>query len=309
MSISGCTSSGTAITPNRDQPATIASPRPSILIGQEAIGRDSLWPILAEMAGAEAIREVVLDRAIEEELRRRGLSINEDAIEAERQRLISRLAPDANEAQQREIERRVLDGRGLGPNRLGALLRRNAGLRLLVRDQSEPTPEMVELAFHVRYGPRRETRIITTATTADAQHALDEIRSRADETGLLAAFAEVGATMSTDPSAALGGRLGAISVEDPGLPVALRRVLNETPVMQLSRIIAMDSGFAILLVERDVEPEPVSIEDMREALELDVRERQQRLHMDELARRLLIEHAPTVLDPSLRWSWDRRDGR
>ena len=280
-----------------------------LLIGQQAIEKETLWPILAEMAGADAIREVVLDRAIAEELGRRGLTIGDEAIESERRRLTDRLSPTASESQKREIVRRVLDGRGLGPNRLGALLRRNAGLRLLVRDESEPTPEMVELAYRVRYGPRRETRIITTSSTADAQRAIDQIRSRAEEVGLLAAFAEAGTTLSTDPSSSLGGRLGAISAEDPGLPVALRRVLQDTPVMQLSRMIAMDSGYAVILVERDIEPEPTTLDAVRQELEEDVRNRQQRLHMDELARRLLIENSPTVLDPALRWSWERRDGR
>jgi len=278
-------------------------------MGQQAIEKETLWPILAEMAGADAVREMVLDRAIRDELGRRGLTIGDEAIESERQRLNDRLSPAASDSQKREIVRRVLDGRGLGPNRLGALLRRNAGLRLLVRDESEPTPEMVDLAYRVRYGPRRQTRIITTSSTADAQRAIDQIRSRAEEIGLLAAFAEVGTTLSTDPSSSLGGRLGAISAEDPGLPVAMRRVLRDTPVMQLSRMIAMDSGYAVILVERDIEPEPTTLDAVRQELEEDVRNRQQRLHMDELARRLLIEHSPTVLDPALRWSWDRRDGR
>ncbi|MCA9274021.1 MAG: peptidylprolyl isomerase [Phycisphaerales bacterium] len=280
--------------------------RPALLLGSKAISRDALWPLLAEYGGAEIVREIVLDHAIAEELRKAGLTISEDDVEAERVKLMTRLAPDAEMEEAAEITRVVLESRGLGPERLRGLLTRNAGLRKLIASDAEPTPESVELAYRVRYGPKRDTRIISTGTAASAQDMLMEIRNRAHDIGLLAAFAEIATKNSIDNSANLGGSLGPISAEDPGLPVSLRQVLASIEPMSLSSIVALENSYAVILVEQDIPAENVTLDEVYVGLETDVRERQQRLMMETRARQLLTEYQPSVLDGSLRWSWDRR---
>lgn len=280
--------------------------RPALLLGSKAISRDSIWPLLAEYGGTEIVREIILDHAISEELRKAGLSISEDDVEAERVKLMTRLAPEADTEQAAEISRLVLESRGLGPDRLRGLLTRNAGLRKLIADNAEPSPESIELAYRVRFGPKRETRIISTSTPAAAQSLIIEIRKRAHEVGLLAAFAETATNQSTDNSANLGGSLGPISPEDPGLPIALRQAIASAVPMTLSSIVALDNSYAIILVESDIPAQNVTLEEVYTKLEADVRERQQRLMMETRARQLLSEYQPSVLDGSLRWSWERR---
>lgn len=308
LSISGCASSGSEnilIRPEKnDNPA--ASARPALLLDSRAISRDALWPMLAEYGGTEIIREIVLDHAIAEEMRKSGQTITEEDIEAERVKLMTRLAPDADAEQSAEISRIVLESRGLGPQRLRGLLTRNAGLRKLILENAEPSPESIELAYRVRYGPKREARIISVDSATTAQNVLTDIRKRAQDVGLLAAFSETATKRSIDNSASLGGLLGAMSTEDPGLPVALRQVLKNLEPMKLSSIVALDNGYAIALIERDIEAEPVALDDVYSKLEEDVRDRQQRLLMETRARQLLSEYRPSVLDGSLRWSWERR---
>lgn len=279
--------------------------RPAILIANSALSRDALWPLLAELAGKEAIREAVLDHAVSTELIRNGLSITEEDVEAERSRLRTRLAPDAEEETANEIMGRVLDRRGIGPARLGALLKRNAGMRRLIADEAEPTAEMLELAHKIRYGRQLETRMIVVQTSAAAQLAVTEIRNRSDELGLKLAFAEVASERSVDRSASLGGDLGPISPDDPGLPVSVRGVLAVLDPMTLSDIIALDSGFAVLLIEQEIPAQETTLEEVYDEISVEVRERQERLLMDRLADQLLREYAPSVLDASLRWSWER----
>lgn len=308
LSIPGCGSTG-GLEPLRPPPEAAGQPlntRPALLIEGRAISRDEVWPLLAEYGGADIVMEIVLDHAIAAELARAGLTVTEADIDAERGRLTSRLATGVTDEEAAEISRLVLESRGLGPGRLRGLLTRNAGLRKLVAEDAEPLPETVELAHRVRFGPRREARIITTATAASAQSIVNRIQRRADEVGLLAAFAETATSASTDRTAPQGGSLGAISPQDPGLPVAVRSVLAQTEPMTISPIVAMDSGFAVLLIERDVPAEAVTLESVYAELEADVRERQQRLSMETRARSLVDEYAPSVLDASLRWSWDRR---
>lgn len=310
FSLSGCgTGEGPLLNERLAQPQTrpAADPaRPVLILGGRAIGREAVWAQLAEYGGADVVREIVLDHAVAEELARLGLGVTEADVEVELSRLASRLAPGASEDEAAEISRTVLENRGLGPERLRGLLTRNAGLRKLVADEGEATPEMVELAYRVRYGPRKEARILTVRTAREAQEASDRIRGRAAEIGMLAAFAETAVTRSTDNAAALGGSLGTISAEDPGLEVAVRSALADARAMELSPIVALDRGFALLLVEREVAAEGVTLESVYAALEQDVRERRERLMMETRARELLEAAEPSVLDGALRWSWERR---
>ncbi len=307
-SISGCSGPSVGESMIRSQSSaerTSQPARPAILIANSALSRDALWPLLAELAGKEAIREAVLDHAVSTELIRNGLSITEEDVEAERSRLRTRLAPDAEEETANEIMGRVLDRRGIGPARLGALLKRNAGMRRLIADEAEPTAEMLELAHKIRYGRQLETRMIVVQTSAAAQLAVTEIRNRSDELGLKLAFAEVASERSVDRSASLGGDLGPISPDDPGLPVSVRGVLAVLDPMTLSDIIALDSGFAVLLIEQEIPAQETTLEEVYDEISVEVRERQERLLMDRLADQLLREYAPSVLDASLRWSWER----
>lgn len=279
--------------------------RPAMIVGNETYSRNALWDVLAEIAGKEAIRETVLDHAVSRELERVGLVITEADVEIERDRLTSRLAPDADETRANEIVLRVLDGRGLGPTRLGRLLRRNAGMRKLVASEAEPSAEMIDLAHEIRYGETFDVRMIVTPTAASAQTAIGEIRRRSSERGLSLAFAEAARDHSADASASLGGDLGAISPVDPGLPVAVRQALAGLEPQTLSPIIALDNGFGVLLIEKVNPAQDVSLESVYDELQQEVRLRQERLLMNRLAERLIVEYQPSVLDGSLRWSWDR----
>ena len=69
---------------------------------------------------------------------------------------------------------------------------------------------------------------------------------------------------------------------------------------------ALENSYAVILVEQDIPAENVTLDEVYVGLETDVRERQQRLMMETRARQLLTEYQPSVLDGSLRWSWDRR---
>lgn len=307
-SISGCggpSAGESLINPQSGTERTSQPARPAILIANTALSRDALWPVLAELAGKEAIRETVLDHAVATELSRNGVSVTDEDIEAERAKLRTRLAPSADDETANEIMGRVLDRRGIGPNRLGSLLKRNAGMRKLIAADAEPTAEMLDLAHRIRYGRQMETRMIVVQNSSAAQQAIAEIRSRSDELGLKLAFAEVASERSADGSASLGGDLGAISPVDPGLPVSVRSILAELEPMTISDIIALDSGFAVLLIEREIPAQQTTLEAVYDEISAEVRERQERLLMDRLAEQLLREYQPSVLDASLRWSWER----
>lgn len=266
-----------------------------------------LRPALAEAAGAEVLGEVILDRLLDAELAARNLSVTREDIDAERRGLVEALTrdarADANDAE-RLIER-LRRSRGLGDARFAAQLARTAGLRRLVAGTVTVTDEEVRAAHAMRHGPAFRTRVIVVPEEREAARLWSELNEVKD--GLGARFTEAAAARSRDPSSARGGLLGPISPADPTFPAVVRRAVATQPPGALGPVLAVDNGYAILLVEERIEGDGAAFESVEAALRAELMRRRERLAMDELARRLLARANITVLDPGLRWSWEGRD--
>lgn len=281
-----------------------------VMVGGEAIGWDVLRPRLAEAAGAEVVDEVALDRLVEGECRRRNISVTPEEIDAERTLLIDTLSDTGRRNlpsdQLEQLIARLRTQRGLGPQRWAALLRRNAMLRALIADQVTVSDEAVERMHQRLYGPDYPARLIVTSTAIEASEAIGRIKNGEP-------FGVVAAEMSTDPSADRGGIIDPINTADPTWPQAIRTTVEQLAaagkigqvggVPAVSDPILLDSGYAILWIERAPAPKQVpTIDAVRPELERLVRTQQERLLMQREARQLLGGADITVLDPSLEWS-------
>lgn len=265
---------------------------------------DDLAPMLAEAAGGLVLEEVVLDQLLREEFVSRGLSLDAAAVDGERDRLLQSLSaveePSVDQSRLLDTMRR---SRGLGPVRFEALLRRSAMLRRLVADEVVVSDAAIEQAYEQAYGKRFQTRLITVSTLTEAQ----EIRRTLDQKAV--PFGELAARRSTDASAGRGGLLEPISPADPSYPAPIRSILPQLKVGQVSPVIAIDSGYAILKLEQVIPASGVDPSSVRDEMGRRVRLQQERLLMDQLARRLLQSASITTHDPSLGWSWSARTGR
>ncbi len=274
--------------------------RPLAIVDGRAVTWQQLQEPLVEAAGGEIFAELVLDRMLERALQRRGLRVDSDAIDRERELLMRSLDADADQAQ------RVLDAlrerRGLGRKRFEALLRRNAALRLMVQDEVEVTDAALRQAYEQQYGQRYEARLIVVPTINDAGRVIDSLGEGAD-------FGELAAEHSTDPSAAAAGRLSPISPVDATYPAAVRRALGELEPGEVSDAIGLDEGFAILRLERIIEAQDVDFDSVADQLAQRIRRRAERTLMDRQVR-VLIERADVaVFDSTLQRQWQRqRDG-
>ncbi|MFI4897187.1 MAG: peptidylprolyl isomerase [Phycisphaerales bacterium JB059] len=272
---------------------------PAIINGQ-AVAWSELHARLGELAGRQALEELALDRALERELQRRGLSVHEDDLRQERDLLNREIGVSDAANVLGEIRRQ----RRLGPEGFNALIRRNAMLRALTRESVTVEPREVELAERVRHGARKGARILVTPTEREAAALRREILGAPGDR--LEAFIARAATRSIDASGARGGDIGAVSPVDPAFPDSLRRALDALAPGQVSNVIAIDGGFAVLMVERDIPAEAVSAS-QRARIERELRLRKQRLAMDRLADQLLDRSSVSVLDPSLAWSWENAE--
>lgn len=279
------------------------SKRPAATLAGERIEMSELLPVLGEAAGVVAIEEASIDILARRELEVRGLKIGEGDVRAEEQLLMQAME---RAGAQVDSERVLLmrAARGLGPVRYKALLERNAMLRALVRAECEPTAEQVSQGLLVRYGDRYIVRIIVAPTQLEAGAIRERVLAVPIEQRAMV-FAGEAFTRSIDPSKDRGGLLEPISPADASYAAAVRSALAGVGVNEVSSILALDNGFAILLGVEKIAGEPAPA-DGEARVRAELRSRLERVAMDQLARRMLAGSAPTVFDPSINWVWSRR---
>jgi len=180
---------------------------------------------LGELAGAQALEELVLDASLGRELAARGWSVLDADLEREHAMLQESLTRDAGldpGAAQAALER-LRRQRGLGPSGYAALWKRNAALRKLVAEDVRPDPAEVDRAVTIMAASSVMARVIVLATEREAADVrgglLGEPGDLAERMGRMAV------ARSLDASARQGGRVGPVSVLADTVPQALRSTL------------------------------------------------------------------------------------
>lgn len=227
------------------------------------------------------------------------ITIDGEDIARERKLLADTMSPDPNTAFRLLTELR--SRQRLGDVRYAALLRRNAALRALVQRQVSTTESDLHRTYDLVYGEKRQARLITLNSLADAREALDRIR-RGEF------FGDVAVELSTDFSSARGGLLEPISREDTGYPVSFRAAIWKLPPGGTSDPILLDNLYTLIQLVRVIEKDEVDFEEVRPDLIHLTRLNQERRLMEQLAGRLLSNVTIHFIDETLRKSFetDRR---
>lgn len=287
-------------------PANPASP--ALVIAGQTLTMAEIAPYLAEAAGGQILEELLITRIAERDLARAGLMLTQADIDNERLELARALAGRDIPADPDQLIQSVRRARGLGEQRFALLVRRTAALRKLVASEVTVTDEEVALAHQVRHGPRYRVRLIMAATERDAAQTLAELRAL-DPVSRRARFIELAMDRSIDASSAAGGLLEPISPADPAYPAVVRSALTSLQPGDLSPVLALNPNYAIVLAEEIIPADGAPLHAVASALRDDLRRRQERLLMDRRAAAILEAGAPTILDPSLQWSWRARQDR
>lgn len=279
------------------------SDTPPALVNGVPLTWHELRPAMIEAGGGVALQEAVLDRLVRAEAQRRGLAISDADIAAEHERLagsVSRQAALSSADAERVVED-LRRARGLGPQRYRRLLERNALLRRLVADTVVIREDDLRQVYAIEHGERYRARVIVVGSQAEASR----LRQQLLDAGPLLAlrFADAAARFSADASAARGGLLEPISPADPAYPAVIREALARLTPGELSPILGLDRGCALVLVEERIPADDVPFEEVAEDIRRRVRLREERLAMEALARRLLDEADLVITDSALDWSW------
>jgi parvulin-like peptidyl-prolyl isomerase len=277
-------------------PVAKGSGRTPALWRNDAIPGDELDVRALEAAGALALEEMLIERALRIELARRELSVTEEAIAAEEAMAREALSPDPARAEQ--LLQALRASQGLGAVRWPALLWRNAALRTLARSQSTAGDVEIATAHDLRHGARRAARIIVLPDLASVQSAMDRL-------AVGDAFADVAATMSTDASRDRGGLVSPVARLDPSWPATVREALWTIDVGTNSAPVLIDDGYVIVRCEGETPGDGVTLEDARAESERTARLAVDRVEMDRILREIVRDLDPTIFDRTLEESWQR----
>lgn len=282
--------------------------RVAIVDGQE-VSMANLQASLAEVGGAVALEEFVIDSRLARMAQEAGVRLDDEAVQRERLALIDSVArgSDLSPEQAVGFVDRFRRARGLGPKRFDALLKRNGLMRAIVASEVAVTQAEVDEAIRAATGPRVLARIVVTPAFATASAAAQRVRAAGGLEARKAIMALIASSDSIDASAARGGQIGPMSAADPALVSTLRTALS-LPVGEVSDVFAIEGSFAVLLVE-DVTPAPADANAVDpEAVRAQIRLRKEREAMDRLGAALLGQGRVIVTDEGLRWAWESRPG-
>ncbi len=301
MILIGCESYNRPFDPKASLPRTDSQNsaaggyRPLAYVDGDPIYVSEMLPMLLEISGGPILSELILDRMIEDKLGEQDLTLTKDMIESEKRMMLGTLSDDPDQAALMLSQLR--QRRGLGNRRFEALIRRNAGLRLLIQPRVNITPADLREGFELQYGPRFESRIIVTDRISDAKAVQQRIVA-GDKS-----FADLATEYSTDISAYRGGLLSPISPSDPTYPKTIRDVLMQMQPGEVSEIIIVENGYALLRLERIIDSAAPEFSEVREQVAQSVRMAEEKLLMQQLARELIAKIKLITLDPALNQSW------
>jgi parvulin-like peptidyl-prolyl isomerase len=305
--IAGCgkqaRSSGLSVPASPKEQQSARPPRETLglTVNGETVSAELLAATALEAAGSVAVEEHALMIVLNRELLSAGVKVSAADIEAERTLLLQRIASEANLPvdQAASLVERFRSLRGLGPTRFAALLERTAKLRALVRSSKVISPEEVAAAVERESGLQVRARLLVVSSAQQAATLRGQLLAATpDRQGAL--FAQFAYEQSRDPSSSRGGLFGPVSPQDPAIPASLRNSLT-LPVGNISDVLSIDSGFALLRIEESL-PGQVNNADSTAK----VVTRLEREAVEKLAAELMSSARIMVQDQSARWAWENR---
>lgn len=262
-------------------------------VGDERITMADLQPALIEAAGGQVLNEKIMSMKLRNALGK--TLITQQQIQDERQIFLATLHDNPQMAEQLLIE--VRQRQGLGDGRFADFLFRQAALRHLVQSEVTVNDEAIRQAYELRYGPTSVVQVITVDNPTLAVQILNKARSGEDFGLLVQQYSKDAA------SKAANGLLQDVSPMDASYPTAMHSAIAKLAIGQISDVVALDNGFAILKLVSKNQRQSVTLDDVKASLAVKVRRNVEQMLMRQLATTLMRQADVVVLDRELNRSW------
>lgn len=274
-------------------------------VNGQSITLHELATVLIPQHGLTAIQQLIANKAIQQTLAERSLTLTQAEVNTEYFASLDFLArsaglppnPDAqkNAREQRDLLDRVLAQQGISMEEYMLGIWRNAALRKLVGSPADPPEERIQDLFRRQAGVQVRIRQIACRSLAEAQN----VRARLDDGR---DFAEVARLVSHDAaSAQLGGLVPPFTAQDETVPALLRQAAFALAAQPgtVSNPIRAGDFFLIIRVEEVIPPENLSYEQARPQLlsqlrDLLIREQMARIQAEILQNADIQIHEPII---------------
>ena len=285
--VAGC-QNGNAVMPRAwmtpTAPTSRPTPAPAVMayVAGEPIYMSELQDLLVRAHGVPVAYELVANELVRQAAQAKGLTASDAEIQAESDRTLRELFPNAQQSDQRErLLGELLQRRGVSAKQWQLVMRRNGLLGKLAAPRVTVGEAEIAEEFRLQYGRKVEVRHIQTVSLASAQDVLKQLGKGAD-------FAELARRVSVNPSSVEGGLLPPIGPDSRMVPPAIREAaLAMTKVGQLSEPIQVETAYHVLRLEKIHPPANVKLSDVKDALARDARARLLRAEQQKVLAELI----------------------
>lgn len=261
-------------------------------IGEYRITDQQLHQRLKQKYGKELLNQILDNEAIAQEGNALGLTISQDEIAEELKRM--QLGYDSKE----QFYSSMKDQLGLTKEDINKDIFFKLLLEKIATHQIVITDEMVQA--YIDEHPeefKRQTQVrlmqIVVGTQAEAEEVIKELLGGAD-------FAELAVEVSLDDmTAADGGDLGWIELDDPFIQEEIMQSANELNPGEISTPVEIDEGYAVIKVTDREEPDPQDEVKLKEVVRKELA-LNQAAPLKELLSSIRNELGTVILDSKLK---------
>jgi parvulin-like peptidyl-prolyl isomerase len=225
------------------------------VVNGEDIRKEALAAACVDRFGEETLEGMVNKRLIEHHCRNRGITVSDQELAAEIDRMAARFKIGRQQWLQMLQKERGINEQQYTHDILWPTL----ALRKLAADQLQVTDQQIQEAYEAQFGEAVKARLIVVATRAEAEQLHRQLVANPDD------FPRLAMQKSQDVnSASIGGLIQPIHhhVGDAGI----EREVFSLEAGQISAIIPVADQFAILKSEGKLPPREVPLESVRNEL-------------------------------------------
>lgn len=254
-----------------------------------------LYELLISSQGAAVAQQLIASEVVRQAAEEKNISVTDEDIEKEYIHTIIRIfGNNPIEFQREQILNEFLRRKAMSRALWNVMIQRNAILRKLVAEDVVVKDEDVQNEFANRYGRKAVVRFLQTTSLATAENCLQRINSGID-------FAAQAKKYSLHPSAGNGGLLEPITPNSSHVPPLIREIaLGMTEPGEISGIIRIEATWYILRLEKIIEPQDVTLDDVRNKLTVVIRERVVQQMQGQKLRELVASADIKYLNPMLK---------
>ncbi|MEE9296200.1 MAG: peptidylprolyl isomerase [Phycisphaerae bacterium] len=265
------------------------------------ITRSRVVDLLIESHGVGLLEQLIVLESARQRAKAEGIRISKADVDAEYQRSLSLLVGESGDNEPDSLRTKagesmledMLLRRNSSRIEYMLVMERNAILRKLVENRIVVDQASLEAEFSRLHGERAQIRHIQIASRADFERMLAE-RAGGAEFGDLAVRYSV-----NQASAERLGLLPPFTKDDPNIPEVIRREAFLLPAGQDSNPIYVDGWYHIIRVERRIDADKVSLEEVRDEVEQSLRQRLTNAAIVRLHAELFNESKVEIVDPAL----------